>query len=223
MQCVILAGGLGTRMGGRTVDRPTAMIDVSGEPLIRHQLRLLYAQGFDDVVVCIGYRGVLLEDEVARHSPLGMSVRCISDGERLRGTAGAIRRAAERGFTDDRFAVVSGGSDLLVNIGKVWSAFDDEHYDALTVRRGDMNLADCGLSINTTAALLDLVPPGVPYDLSDVYDSIAAQGRLQAYDMTLSAQPLAQLAPRHLLPDLPELGAQLSPVVAFERDQFAGN
>jgi galactokinase/mevalonate kinase-like predicted kinase len=43
-----------------------AMVEVAGEPFIRHQLRLLADSGIDDVVICVGYRGLPLEDEVRR-------------------------------------------------------------------------------------------------------------------------------------------------------------
>lgn len=212
MQCIILAGGLGTRMGLRTADRPKAMIEVAGEPFIRHQLRLLANRGVDDIVICVGYRGLLLEDEVARHRPEGVTVRCISDGQRLRGTAGAIRRAVELGLTDEHFAVLYGDSYLLVDYADVWASFEVERYDALmTVWRNDtrddsnagvadgrvavyrkgpnrsnhpcMNHIDYGLGITSSEALLELVPTGEPYDLADVYEALAGQGLLQAYEV----------------------------------------
>jgi NDP-sugar pyrophosphorylase family protein len=212
MQCIILAGGLGTRLGDRTADKPKAMLTIAGEPFIRHQLRLLRDGGVDDVVMCIGYRGLLIEDEVARHCPTGMSIRCVSDGQRLRGTAGAIRRAVEHGFTDERFLVLHGDSYVLTDLGDVWRSFDADKYRCLmTVWRGgtldesnagvsdgrvvifrsggnamhhpSLNHIDCGLGVITADTLLDLVPPGVPYDLADMYESIAAQGTLQAYEV----------------------------------------
>jgi NDP-sugar pyrophosphorylase family protein len=212
MQCIILAGGLGTRLGHRTADRPKAMVEVAGEPFIRHQLRLLADGGIDDVVICVGYRGVLLEDEVDRHTPPGMAVRCISDGQKLRGTAGAIRRVVEHGLTNEHFAVLYGDSYLTVDYADVTSSFDEDRYDGLmTVWRNEtvdesnagvgdgrvvvyrkgpnrsnhpcMNHIDYGLGIVSSDALLELVPPGVPYDLADVYESMAANGRLQAYEV----------------------------------------
>jgi NDP-sugar pyrophosphorylase family protein len=212
LQCIILAGGLGTRPGLRRAERPKVMIDIGGEPLIRHQLRLLHDGGVDDAVICIGYRGLLIEDEVARHCPPGMTVRCISDGQRLRGTAGAIRRAVEHGFTDERFMVLNGDRQLSVDCADVWHAFDSERYRGLmTVWRsgsldssnagvGDgrvvvyskgvdrvnhpcMNHAEYGLGIVCAQTLLDLTPAGVPYDLCDLYEAMAAQGQLQAYEV----------------------------------------
>jgi NDP-sugar pyrophosphorylase family protein len=42
---------------------------------------------------------------------------------------------------------------------------------------------DYGLGVLTADAVLDLVPTGVPHDLAGVYGTIAAQGRLQAYEV----------------------------------------
>jgi NDP-sugar pyrophosphorylase family protein len=219
MQCIILAGGLGTRLGHRTADRPKAMIEVAGEPFVRHQLRLLHNGGIDEVVICIGYRGEVIEDEVARHCPEGMTVRCSSDGLRLLGTAGAIRLAVENGLTDEVFMVIYGDSYLLVDFADVWSSFDVGRYMGLmTVWRTDdprdesnagvsdgrvavyrkgakrsdhpagsghpsMNHIDYGLGILTAETVLDLVPPGVPHDLADLYETVAAQRCLQAYEV----------------------------------------
>jgi NDP-sugar pyrophosphorylase family protein len=216
VQCIILAGGLGTRLGDKTADRPKAMIEIGGEPSIRHQLRQLQSAAIDDVVICIGYRGLLVEDEVARHSPVGMKVRCISDGQRLRGTAGAIRRAVEHGLTDEQFIVQYGDSSESLDFEAMWHAFEGDHYDALmTVSRCDaldecdagvgdgrvvvyrkdpdrlihpcMNHVDCGVGVVRADTLLDLVPPGVSFDLADLYETIAAHGRLQAFEVDHSS------------------------------------
>ena len=213
MQCIILAGGLGSRMGHRTADRPKAMIEVAGEPFIRHQLRLLSAGGIDDVVICVGYRGGLILDEVTRFCPDGMTVRCSFDGPELLGTAGAIRLAVERGLADEVFMVLYGDSYLVVNFADVWAAFDDEqHLGLMTVWRTDdtrdqsnagvsdgkvvvyrkgadhanhptMNFIDYGLGILTADTVLDMVPARVPHDLADLYETVAAKRQLQAYEV----------------------------------------
>ncbi len=213
MQCLILAGGLGTRMSHRTADRPKAMIDVAGEPFIRHQLRLLADTGIDDVVICVGHRGEMIEHEVAKHSPEGMSVRCSNDGPTLLGTAGAVRRAVENGLTDEAFMVLYGDSYLHVDYADVWGSFDSAQYhglmtvwrncDALETsnagvrdgkvvvyRKGadgtnhpSMNYIDYGLGIVTADAVLALVPVRVRHDLATLYETIATCGRLQAYEV----------------------------------------
>ena len=213
MQCLVLAGGLGMRMGRRTADRPKAMIKVAGEPFIRHQLRLLREAGVDDVVLCIGYRGELIEDEVARHCPDGLSVRCSSDGEQLLGTAGALRLAIENGLAAEQFMVLYGDSYLRVDYADVWGSFDRSKHDGLMtvwrnehaletsnasvrdgrvavyrkraddVGRRSMHYVDYGLGILTAEVVSALVPTGAPHDLATLYETIATHGRLQAYEV----------------------------------------
>ena len=57
MQCVILAGGLGTRMRPLTDALPKTLLPVAGRPFAWHQMQWLAAQGIDDVVYCIAHQG----------------------------------------------------------------------------------------------------------------------------------------------------------------------
>jgi glucose-1-phosphate cytidylyltransferase len=52
----ILAGGLGTRISEETHARPKPMIEVGGEPVLLHVMRWYYRHGFNDFVICAGYR-----------------------------------------------------------------------------------------------------------------------------------------------------------------------
>lgn len=52
----ILAGGLGTRISEETVSKPKPMIEVGEIPLLVHIMRSYYRQGFNDFVICSGYR-----------------------------------------------------------------------------------------------------------------------------------------------------------------------
>ncbi len=57
MQCVILAGGLGTRMRPLTETCPKTLLPVHGRPFAAHQLDWLAAQGVTEVVYSIGHHG----------------------------------------------------------------------------------------------------------------------------------------------------------------------
>ena len=63
MQAVILAGGLGTRLGPLTRKMPKPMVPVAGVPYLEHQLRLLARQSFRDVLLLTGYLGEQIESE----------------------------------------------------------------------------------------------------------------------------------------------------------------
>src|SRR3989304_1782126 len=55
MQAVILAGGLGTRLGDLTESLPKPMVDVHGKPFLEYELALLREHGVTDVVLCLGH------------------------------------------------------------------------------------------------------------------------------------------------------------------------
>src|SRR3990167_150214 len=90
---VILAGGLATRLRPVTEKIPKALVEVDGEPFIAHQLRLLKKNGIQRVMMCVGYLGDQIIDCVGDGSDVGLQISYSFDGEKLLGTAGAIKQA----------------------------------------------------------------------------------------------------------------------------------
>jgi len=136
MQCVILAGGLGTRMRPLTEICPKNLLPVRGRPFAYHQMHWLAAQGVGEVVYCIGHRGDLIRRYWAMEPSPVRSIRWVDEGEQLRGTGGALRLACERGVLDESFLVIYGDSFLPVRFGPVWQAFEaGRHLALMTVLR----------------------------------------------------------------------------------------
>jgi glucose-1-phosphate cytidylyltransferase len=59
---VLLCGGQGTRMREETEFRPKPMVDVGGRPLVWHIMKLYATHGFDEFVLCLGYRGDMIKE-----------------------------------------------------------------------------------------------------------------------------------------------------------------
>jgi NDP-sugar pyrophosphorylase family protein len=138
MQCVILAGGMGTRMLPATETIPKALIPVGGRPFVDWQLEWLAAEGIEGVIFSIGYRGDLLRDHVGDGVRFGLTVDYVDEGDSLRGTGGALRLAYDSGVLPDAFFVLYGDSYLAVSLRAVWEAFSGGSYLALmTVLRND--------------------------------------------------------------------------------------
>lgn len=67
MQAVILAGGLGTRLGEETSIRPKPMIEIGGMPIIWHIMKLYSSHGVNDFIVCLGYKGYMIKEYFANY------------------------------------------------------------------------------------------------------------------------------------------------------------
>src|ERR1039458_9104884 len=86
----ILAGGLATRLRPITETVPKALIDVAGEPLLAHPLRLRRRHGFGRVVLLVGYLGEKIQAFAGDGGAFGLQVEYAFDGPQLLGTAGAL-------------------------------------------------------------------------------------------------------------------------------------
>lgn len=62
MKVVILAGGLGTRMSELTNSMPKPMVDVSGRPMLWHIMSKFSFHGFNDFIICLGYKGHIIRE-----------------------------------------------------------------------------------------------------------------------------------------------------------------
>ena len=115
MQCIILAGGIGTRMWPETKTMPKTLLPVHGKPFAAWQLSWLARSGIDSVVYSIGYLGDAVRAYVGDGSGWGVSVVYVDEGEHLRGTAGALRLALDSCVLEDDFLVLYGDSWLQVD------------------------------------------------------------------------------------------------------------
>lgn len=62
MKVVILAGGFGTRISEESAIRPKPLVEIGGRPILWHIMKLYGACGFNDFVICLGYKGYLIKE-----------------------------------------------------------------------------------------------------------------------------------------------------------------
>jgi N-acetyl-alpha-D-muramate 1-phosphate uridylyltransferase len=202
----ILAGGLATRLRPLTDSLPKALIEINGEPFIAHQLRLLASGGIRDVVLCVGYRGEMLQEFVGGGQRFGIRVEYSFDGPELLGTGGAIRRALPR--LGEAFFVLYGDSYLPCDYRAVEAAFrasgkmalmtvfrNEDRWDASNVeftggrilaydkknRTERMHHIDYGLGAFQRRAF-EALAPDTAYDLAGLYQDLLARGELAGFE-----------------------------------------
>ncbi|MDX1947660.1 MAG: glucose-1-phosphate cytidylyltransferase [Pirellulaceae bacterium] len=168
---VILCGGLGTRMREETEFRPKPMVDIGGRPILWHIMRQYGHFGFNEFVLCLGYKGHMIKEyflnyeamtsdftislgdrqQVAYHGPhpeQRFRVTLADTGDNTM-TGGRIQ-AIEQYVDGDTFLVTYGDGLADVNIGAVLR-FHREHGKIATVtavrpisRYGLLTVADDG-------------------------------------------------------------------------------
>ena len=202
---VILAGGLATRLGVLSQTTPKSLILVHGEPFIAYQLRLLKSQGFEKVVLCIGYLGDLIKNYVKDGKQFGLSVKYSKDGAQLLGTAGAIWNALP--LLEENFFILYGDSYLMIECENIQKIFQRQNKAALMTilknnDKGDssniefinneiikydkkiktinMNYIDFGLSVFKKSIFISKKSS---HDLSDLFKKLLEENQLASYEV----------------------------------------
>ncbi|SFQ62235.1 glucose-1-phosphate cytidylyltransferase [Hymenobacter arizonensis] len=67
MKVVILAGGLGTRLSEETVLKPKPMVEIGDMPILWHIMKIYSSHGFNDFVICLGYKGYVIKEYFANY------------------------------------------------------------------------------------------------------------------------------------------------------------
>ena len=129
LHAIILAGGLGTRLASVVDDRPKAMAPIGGRPFLHYLLLALSAQGFDDVVLCVGHRAEQIESHFGSGGQLGVRLRYSVETEPL-GTAGALK-LAEPLLDADQYLVTNGDSYLRAGYAPLFEALHDTRAQAV--------------------------------------------------------------------------------------------
>jgi NDP-sugar pyrophosphorylase family protein len=206
MQAVILAGGLGTRLGDLAGGLPKPMVDVNGKPFLELQLELLRKEGLRDFVLCIGYQGARIQEHFGDGNRLGIDIRYSVEQNDLLGTAGAVKQAEP--LLQDEFFLIYADSYLPMDyqhadanfragdsLGMMVVLANDNQYDRSNVVIDDgyvtvydkarptpeMRYINFGVSLLRRRALA-LVPPDVPYSQEDWFQDLIRSHDLMAFE-----------------------------------------
>jgi len=67
MKVVLLAGGFGTRLSEETDIKPKPMVEIGGKPILWHIMKLYSHYGFNEFIVCLGYKGYVIKEYFANY------------------------------------------------------------------------------------------------------------------------------------------------------------
>jgi len=195
MKVVILAGGLGTRLGALARGLPKAMIMVAGRPWLEYVIESFAAHELREFVFLVGHHADVIESHFRRGDAFGVRIE-YSREKQLLGTGGAIREASH--LIGDRFLLTYG--DVLRRFD--YDRFVDEHPDnclAIYPRLSegntdaangvitrfdksakDLPYVDAGFSV-MRRDVIDLLPPDGSCSFEqEVYSKLASRRELEA-------------------------------------------
>ena len=155
---VILAGGYGTRLSEETVIKPKPLVDIGGQPILWHLMKLLHTQGVKHFIICLGYKGYLIK-EYFQNYLLHRSDVTMDFG------AGTVRYHNRR--TEDwTVSLIDTGKDTMTGgrLKRVSAYLDDAPF-LMTYGDGlaDINLAQLSAHHQThacRATVTSVAPPG---------------------------------------------------------------
>ena len=198
----ILVGGLATRLHPTTLTIPKSLIKVAGKPFIFHQLKNLREQGITDIVLCTGHLGEMIKSYVGDGSKFDLKILYSSDGNKLLGTGGAIKKALP--LLGDKFFILYGDTYLPIKFDSIEQSYLSNNFSYLmTVLKNDgmwdqsnaffvndklieynkqnptskMRYIDYGLSI-VSKNIFDKYSEDTFFDLSDIFQYLSKQKQL---------------------------------------------
>jgi NDP-sugar pyrophosphorylase family protein len=205
MQVLIIAGGLGTRLGQLTLNQPKSMIQILGKPFIEYQFDLLTKGSVTDVVLCLGYQGKQIADYCGDGRKFGVNLRYSFEDKPL-DTAGAIKLAEP--LLEEYFFTLYGDSyvfidfkDMLSSIRKgnkigAMSVFQNQdRFDKSNTavvdggvtfyskeQRANLKYIDYGVNL-FRKEVLKLIPNGEPYSMGTLFNQLIGRQELLAYEV----------------------------------------
>jgi len=119
MKLVILAGGYGTRLSEETKTKPKPLVKIGAKPIIWHLMKIYSSFGITEFIICLGYKGNMIRDELKAYVKKENWVINFVDTGHHTMTGGRVKRV-EKYLTKEKNFCLSYGDGLSnINIKKL--------------------------------------------------------------------------------------------------------
>lgn len=121
---VILCGGRGTRLREETEVRPKPLVEIGGKPILWHIMKTYSAYGYNDFVLCLGYKGSMIKEYFYHYNVMSNDFTITLDGKRQ------IEYLNKSDEVDWKVTLVDTGLETLKGgrIKKIEKYIDSEHF-----------------------------------------------------------------------------------------------
>lgn len=118
MKACIMCGGAGTRLRPLTFKHPKPSIPILNKPSVLHLIEHLSREGFNEIVMTLGYMGERIEEQLGDGHMFGVHIDYVYEKEKL-GTAGGVKNAVKY-LKDEPFIVLGGDHVLNLNLREMY-------------------------------------------------------------------------------------------------------
>jgi len=204
---VIMAGGLGSRLGELTKEIPKPMLHVGEKPMLQHLIEMFGDHGYYHFVLCVNYKKEVIKEYFGTGRAIGVKIEYIEEDRKL-GTAGALSLIKHR--PNMPFFVINADILTTIDFDNLMS-FHQDHSSVATmcvrtysheipygvIRTDEMGdilsleekpvesfRINAGIYI-LDPIVLDFVPASVFFDMPSLFSEIISQGhKASVYDMS---------------------------------------
>jgi glucose-1-phosphate cytidylyltransferase len=127
LKAVILAGGYGTRITEESYKKPKPMIEIGGQPILWHIMKIYSAYKITDFVICCGYKGDVIKEYFSKSNSSLWNIKLVDTGKDTM-TGGRLKRLQDQ--IDDTFCVTYGDGVSDVNINNLISFHKEKNSTA---------------------------------------------------------------------------------------------
>lgn len=204
---VIMAGGLGTRLGNLTKDTPKPMLKVGTKPMMQHIIDMFVSHGFTKFMLSVNYKADVIKEYFGDGSKFGIEIKYLEEKKRL-GTGGALSLIDME--LNEPFFVTNGDVLSLLDYDELLSYHNEQNAIATMCIRKDSHQIPYGVievdSQNTIEAMkekpimeffintgiyvlnpevLNYVPKDKFFDLPSLFDIVRDAGKItKAFEIT---------------------------------------
>lgn len=142
---VLMAGGLGSRLGELTTDCPKPMLKIAGKPILETIISKFKQHGFSDFHISVNYKAEMIEDYFKNGDAFDVNIHYLKEPKRL-GTAGSLSLLPKM---DKSFLVMNGDVLVKVDFSLMQDYHEKKNFDiTIGVRKYEVQIPYGVLQIN---------------------------------------------------------------------------
>ncbi len=133
--CIILCGGLATRLGLIASETPKCLLEVNSKPFLYYQLKLLEESDIKEVYLSVGHMSENFFDFINKYNFKNIKIKLVDDGSTPLGTGGAVKNILKKIKTPS--FVMYGDSYLRINFFNVFQKYKPDSGPMLVIYKNE--------------------------------------------------------------------------------------